>query len=239
MNLVNIIKNASRTTKSLVVKAEKKAYKHGPTAMVVVGVGCLVAGTIVAVKAAVTPNDKGEDVVTEVNQFKDSCKAIDNSSEPTQKWLRLRTKSMEAVRLAKKLFRRFLWAVVLAACGTALVFGGHRIVIARLSTAGAMITSLTDNLKDLEDRVRDRLPEDTADDILYDKKVEDKTTVDPETDEVTVKQNVKEEYHRKGLSDPWCIAIDENTCPTGNNARIIPIRGNYEICMVYSVHYYI
>ena len=216
MNLVNIIKNVSKTTKSLVVKAEKKAYKHGPTAMVAVGVGCLVVGTVVAVKAAVTPNDEGEDVVTEVNQFKDRCEAIDNSSESTQKWLRFRTKAMEAVRLAKKLFRRFVWAVVLAACGTALIFGGHKIVLARLSTAGAMVTSLTDNLKDLEDRVREHLPEDKADEILYDKKVEEKNTIDPETDNITVEQNVKEEYHRKGLSDPWCIAIDENTCPMVN-----------------------
>lgn len=141
----------------------KWAVKHAPQLLTIAGVGAMAGATVHA--------------VVESPKAKEELDAIENDPELTHK---------EYISAkAKTIFKHYWPTALLTIGGAGMIFGGHHINVKRLGVATALLSTRTEELKKLEQKVLEH---------------DGEKTLEKYKDEIT-NEEVKREAKKQGITD--------------------------------------
>ena len=190
-------------------------YKNGPKAMIIGGCALTVAAVVLAIQESTEVSDEGKTTVDEVNEFKNNFENVKNNVATKKD--ELMEKARVTVLFLKQMFRRYIWSIVALSLGISLVCGSHHIMANRLANTGAIVTVLTNRLKEQESRIREKCDPDLANDILNNVTTTQSTNVNPETGEVTISENKSvRPFGIENGQARYIIEISEEMCPRIN-----------------------
>lgn len=145
-------------------KAKRKAIKHSPDILVVAGVGSMIVGTGLAIKASLDVKDTLTDAAAELEAIREDEKLLEN--DPDVKSL-TKAKAKVYFHYGLDLGRMYAPAAIFVLGGAASVFKGHNILQKRNVALAASYASLESAYSAYKKRVEESVGAAKAEELDY------------------------------------------------------------------------
>lgn len=178
-----------------------------PTIMVVGGIGCMVASTVLAVNES----EGGKKIIDEWSDHMEKADIMiaalsdpdDKEHQPTEDFnipTIKQAKIKEHIDTAQKLAKNYAPAIFCGLAGIGLILGGHGIQIRRIGALGAALEAVSSQFSDYRENVKSSLGEDADKAFVAGGTVGDVQLEDAEGKKSTVKNAIVANPQRTALS---------------------------------------
>lgn len=180
-------------------KASLEFKKHSPEILMIAGIGCGIASTVMACYATTKVEEtieKETEMLNKIHEYEEDPERAAKLDYDVQKDAP-KDKMVYYARIIAKLIKLYGPAIATGGIGIACILWGHKIIKGRNAALASAAAAMSESLTKYRERVKNVLGEEAEEDIWYDRHDETvKTTVkNDDGTETEVEKTVKKEGH--------------------------------------------